>query len=143
MKQLTIIFVVAFAVFFLSDSSYSQDEGHYYTITTWKLKVPADGSGAEMNELFKEWYDNVTSKNDKVLSQKVLRHSSGSDLRDWVVITEYASWNDIDAAGDEQSRLVQEAWPNEDDRSAWFAKFGKYVVTHSDEILQERPELTK
>jgi hypothetical protein len=143
MKRLTLIFVLAIVVMLFSGSGIAQDEGHYYAITTWKLTVPADGSNAELNELFKEWYEKIVSKNDKVLSQKVLRHVTGSDMRDWVVISEYASWNDMDAAGDEQSRLVQEAWPNEDDRRAWFAKFGKYTVTHSDEILQERPELTK
>jgi hypothetical protein len=64
-------------------------------------------------------------------------------MRDWVVISEYASWNDMDAANDMQNKLIEEAWPNEDDRRAWFAKFGKYTITHSDEILQERPDLTK
>ena len=140
---LTTVLTIIAILFIYSSISFAQDEGHYYTVTTWKLKVPADGSGSELNELFKEWHDKIVSKNDKILSQKVLRHQSGADMRDWVVITEYASWNEIDAAGDEQSRLVQEAWPNEDDQSAWFAKFGKYALTHSDEILQEKPELTK
>jgi hypothetical protein len=130
-------------LFIYSSTLFAQDEGHYYTVTTWKISVPADGSNSEFNEILKEWCDNVVSKNDKILSQKVLRHQSGGDSRDLVVIIEYASWNDIDAAGDEQSRLVQEAWPNEDERSAWFANFGKYTVKHSDEILQGKPELTK
>jgi len=143
MKRLTQIFVIAIVAMLFSSIALAQDEGHFYSVTTWKISVPADGSNSELNELFKEWYEKITSKNDKVLSQKVLRHVTGSDMRDWVVISEYASWNDMDAAGDMQSKLVEEAWPNEDDRSAWFAKFGKYTVTHSDEILQEKPELTK
>ncbi|MCH9028309.1 MAG: hypothetical protein IH819_01580 [Bacteroidetes bacterium] len=83
------------------------------------------------------------TKNDNILSQKVLRHVTGSDMRDWVVVSEYASWNDIDAAGDNQTELVNAGWTNEDDRSNYFKTFGKYVVTHTDEILREKPELTK
>jgi hypothetical protein len=113
MKRLTQIFVFALVAMLLSGTALAQNEGHFYSVTTWKMQVPADGSAAELNELFKEWYEKITTKNDKVLSQKV------------------------------QSKLVEEAWPNEDDRRAWFAKFGKYTVTHSDEILQERPGLTK
>jgi hypothetical protein len=143
MKRLTQIFVFALVAMLLSGTALAQNEGHFYSVTTWKMQVPADGSAAELNELFKEWYEKITTKNDKVLSQKVLRHVTGADMRDWVVISEYASWNDMDAANDMQSKLVEEAWPNEDDRRAWFAKFGKYTVTHSDEILQERPGLTK
>ena len=143
MKQLTIIFVVMFTLILLSDNSFAQDEGHYYSITTWKLRVPADGSNAELNELFKEWYEKVTTKNDKILSQKVLVHRSGPDMRDWVIVSEYATWNDIDAANDAQNKLVDEGWPNKEDRKKFFDKFWKYVFTHSDEILQEKPELTK
>lgn len=145
MKRLFGALVLTLISFFFVFNSITiaQEEGHYYGITTWKLTVPADGSSAELNELFKEWYEKIVLKNDKILSQKVLRHRSGSDMRDWVVISEYASWNDMDAASDMQSKLVEEAWPNEDDRRKWFAKFGKYTLTHSDEILQEKPELTK
>lgn len=143
MKRLAQTFVLAIVALLFSGITLAQNEGHFYSVTTWKLKVPANGSAAELNQLLKEWHEKITTKNDKVLSQKVLRHVTGADMRDWVVISEYASWNDMDTANDMQNKLIEEAWPNEDDRRAWFAKFGKYTVTHSDEILQERPELTK
>jgi methionine salvage enolase-phosphatase E1 len=143
MQHLTKIFFVMFALILLSGSSFAQEEGHYYTVTTWKFMVPADGSNAELNELMKEWFDKVVSKNDKILSEKVLVHRSGSDMRDWVFISEYATWNDMDAANEVQNKLVDEGWPNEDDRTKFFDTFWKYVITHSDEILQEKPELAK
>ena len=130
-------------LFIYSSISFAQDGGSHYTITTWKISIPEGGSNSDLNEILKEWRDKIVTKNDKILSQKVLRHQSGADSRDLVVITEYASWNDIDAAGDEQGRLVQEAWPNEDDRRAWFAEFNKYTDMHSDEILVGNPELGK
>jgi hypothetical protein len=143
MKKLTFAFVLTFAVVFLSASSFAQEEAHYYTATTWKISTPEGGSNAEFMELMQEWYDKVVSKNEKVISERVFRHQSGSDMRDWVFITEYASWNDIDAANKRQGELVNEGWPNVEERSAFFDKFWKYVDTHSDEIYQGVPELAK
>ncbi len=137
--------IIAIALFcLLSGSAFSQDnEGHYFTVTTWKIEIPQDGSRAEFNELMKEWYQKITSKNDKVISERILRHASGNDQRDLVIITEYASWNDIDAAQDKQGELVKTAWGNEEGRKAYFKKFNKYSLTHSDEIFQEVPSWRK
>lgn len=142
MKKLTFTFALAITVVLLSANSFAQD-GSYYTMTTWKFMVPADGSNSELNDLMKEWHNKVVSKNDKIVSEKVLVHRSGADLRDWVFLSEYATWNDINEANDVQNKLVEEGWPDEDERKEFFAKFWKYVVTHSDEILQEKPELSK
>lgn len=142
-RSLTLVLAVMISLFIYNSLSLAQDEGHFYTVTTWKMMVPTDGSNAELNDLFKEWYDKVVSKNDKIVSEKVFTHISGADMRDWVVISEYATWNDMNEANDVQNKLVAEGWPNEDDRKEFFATFWKYVYTHSDEILQEVPALTK
>ncbi len=41
----------------------------------------------------------LQNMNPKYLSAKVLRHHWGSDFRDWVFITECATWADIEEAG--------------------------------------------
>ncbi len=128
---------------FFTTAGFGQDDGHYYTVTTWKLQVPQDGTRAELNNLMKEFSEKIVLKNEKVISEKVMRHISGADLRDVVIISEYASWNDIDAAGTRQNELLEAAWPNEDDRKTFFKTWSKYVITHSDEIYQEMPELAK
>lgn len=143
MKTIKSIFGGLLFMTFLFTTCGLAQEGHYYEITTWKLQVPQDGTRAELNDLMKEFAENVVFKNDKVISQKVMRHITGADVRDVVIISEYASWNDIDAASTMQNKLTEEAWSNEDERAQFFKDFGKYVVTHSDEILQEIPELTK
>jgi len=141
MKWLSQIFAIIIAAFLLFNSSSFAQDGHYYTSTTWKISTPGDN--AEFNAMLKEWHDKVVAKNDKIVSEKVLRHAYGNDMRDWVFITEYASWADIDAAGEVQNKLIEEAWPNKDERKKFFDTFWKYVVTHSDEIYQESPELKK
>lgn len=124
-------------------NSGSAQEGNYFTVTTWKLHVPENGTRTELNGLLKEFSEKISFKNDKVISEKVLHHISGADLRDLVIISEYASWNDIDAASNMQNELIDKAWPKEEDRNAFFKSWNKYVITHSDEIYQENPELTK
>jgi hypothetical protein len=121
----------------------SAQEGNYFTVTTWKLSVPENGTRAELNELLKEFSEKISFKNDKVISERVLHHISGADLRDVIIISEYDTWNDIDAASDMQNELINKTWPKEEDRNAFFKSWNKYVVTHSDEIYQEYPELTK
>ena len=130
------------AALFIPTSSAAQD-GHYYTVTTWKLQIPQDGTRAELNGLLKEFSEKVVFKNEKIISEKVMHHISGADLRDLVIISEYANWNDIDAAGTRQTELMEQAWPNEEERTAFYKNFNRYVITHSDEIYQETPELAK
>ncbi len=121
----------------------SAQEGNYFTVTTWKLSIPENGTRAELNGLLKEFSEKISFNNDKVISERVLHHISGADLRDLVIISEYATWNDIDAASTMQNELINKAWPKEEDRNTFFKSWNKYVVTHSDEIYQEYPELTK
>ena len=146
MKRINLLFVAVLAIVFsFSTNSFAQDkpQGHFYTVTTWKFTIPEDGSRSELDSLMTVWHDMVIVKNDKVVSEKVLRHYWGHDMRDWVFVTEYASWADIEAAGDMQGKLVEAAWPDKMDRKKFFSAFNKYAVTHSDEIFQELPDLAK
>ncbi|MBC8767961.1 hypothetical protein H4O18_08155 [Arenibacter sp. BSSL-BM3] len=143
MKTMKSIIGALIVIALFIPNSASAQEGHYYTVTTWTLSIPENGSRAELNAHLKEFSEKITFKNDKVISEKVFHHISGADLRDLVVISEYANWNDIDAASNKQNELMKTAWPKEEDRMAFMKSWNKYVVTHSDEIYQEIPELTK
>ncbi len=143
MKQIIkISAMIITTLFFFLNTTVAQ-ENHYYTITTWKMTVPEDGSNKELNELFKEWKDKIVAKNDKIISEKVLRHTMGSDSRDWIIITEYASWNDIGAANEIQKKLINEGWKSKEERQKYFKTFGKYGNMHSDEIYTSLKGLSK
>ena len=137
-NSLTIILVL-----FLIFGGDTVAQNHHYTVTTWKVYVPEGGSMTEFNSLLQEYYDKVVSKNEFIISEKVMRHLSGSDMHDWVFITEYASWNDIDAASERQDELFEEGWPDEKSRQEFNKKFFSYAKTHSDEILVEQAKLRK
>lgn len=140
MKSFAIGFIML--SFFINSAAIAQEEndGHYYTVTKWRINIPEDGSRAEFNQLMNEWTEKVTQKNDKIISERVLRHASGSDSRDMVIITEYASWNDIDVSQNTQNGLIEAAWPDEAKRKAYMDKLGKYFDSHSDEIYVEIPD---
>lgn len=144
MKRIsTVIIILALTIMF-SGNLFSQDnQGHYYTVTTWKIKSPDDGSRKEFMDMMKEWHQKVTLKNSKIISERSMAHASGSDMRDFVIITEYASWNDIEAANEEQNKLVEKGWPDKEKRKAFFKRFWQYAETHSDEICQGVPALRK
>lgn len=143
MKTTKILLTAIIATLMFSWNAAMAQEGNYYTVTTWKMHVPEDGSRAELTKLLQDFADKVVKKNDKLISQRVLHHIYGNDLRDLVVISEYANWMDIEAAGEMQNKLVEAAWPDETERAAWNKSFFKYVVTHSDEIYQEHPDMRK
>ncbi len=129
---------VLITFFFLSVNNFAQDnDGSYYTMTTFKINIPEDGSRAELMELMNEWTEKIVKENDHIVSERIMRHQSGADSRDMVILTEYKDWNGINAAADNQNELVNAAWADEEARKEFFGKFNKYFREHSDEIYVE------
>ncbi|MDN3724876.1 hypothetical protein QRD02_10815 [Aequorivita sp. SDUM287046] len=130
-------------LFLLSTSMIHAQDGPYYTVTTWKIEIPENGSNAEFNTLLKEFSQKVVAPNQHIVSERTMRHTSGSDSRDLVIITEYANWNAIDAAATRQGELISTAWGSDAARKEFFGKFNKYFLMHTDEIYSGMPELSK
>lgn len=122
-------------LFFTANIAHAQD-GPYYTVTTWKIEIPENGSNAEFNTLMKEFNQKVVAPNQYIVSEKIMRHASGSDSRDLVIVTEYKNWNAIDAAAIRQSELMDTAWGSDAERKEFFQKFYKYFLMHTDEIYR-------
>lgn len=118
---------------------------HIFIVTTYKAAIPEGGTAAEMDSLVSQFFRAVDKKNSKILSSKTLVHYYGSDLRDWVVINEYRTWADIEAADKISQKLVKKKWPNAKTRKEYFRKIAKYFsgFVHSDEIYMEKPMLRK
>jgi len=137
MKKLLSIIVVLFAVIILSGFSFAQ-EGNYYTVTTWKISIPAGGSDAELNKIMKEFYDKVASKNGIVVNEKVLQGSSISDMRDWVFIAEYANRNSIKTVSDiKKITSVDADYRNREERERFRDTFWEFAEIYSDDIFME------
>ena len=68
MKMFSKFFAIILVAFLLFNGSSFAQDGHYYTVSTWKISIPEDCSNAEFNEIIKEWYNKVVSKNEKYFS---------------------------------------------------------------------------
>jgi len=130
---LSFLFIVSFVI--INKTTFAQNDGHIVIVTTWYVDTPEDGSRAEYDSLSAIINEKVVSKNSKIISRYHLRHLWGSDSRQVVLITEYASMADEAAASEEGDKLFKEAFPNEEERKAFGESYRKYWNGyHSDEI---------
>jgi len=122
-----------------------QEKPHIYVVTTYKAVIPEGGTAAERDSLLSQFFRAVTKKNNKIFSSKTLVHYYGSDLRDWVIMEEYKTWTDIEAADKISQKLIMKKWPNDKKRKEFFRKIEKYFsgFIHSDEIYLEKPMFRK
>lgn len=139
-----LILVVSVCLLLFNTIAFAQEEeeeGHLFTVTTFKGVMPDGGSAAERDSLLMMGVE-LQKMNPKYLSAKLLRHHWGNDFQDWVFITEYATWGDIEAAADIDEKNFEKKWPGKD-FGEYLQAFGKYFPTHSDEIYRELPKYGK
>ena len=137
MRSLSIcwLLVVTFA---FSGMLYAQEEDpHVFTIVTFELLNPEDGSSAEFDSLGVLWEENVLKKNEFIISEVSMSHMWGDNSDDFVIITEFKSFADIEKSQNRNFELTQEAWPDKEERQTFWDAFIKYFGRHSDEIYQE------
>ena len=138
MRNVSICFLLTVA-FAISGMLYAQEEGpHVYTVVTFELLSPEGGSSAEFDSLGAFWNENAIKKNEFIVGQKVMSHLWGSNSSDFVVITEYKNFADIEKAQSRNFELIEEAIPDKEERGKFNKAFLKYYGNHSDEIYQGR-----
>lgn len=136
-NKISIIFPVVI-LFLMSTIALSQQkeekfESRYATITTLHGVVGADYE--EWLKVEKEYFEKVTSKIDILLEQEVLVRYFGNDLSEIKVINVFKNWSDIENVNNYRESLIAEAWPNLDDRNAFFKKQNSFYTNyHTDEI---------
>ena len=96
-----------------------------------------DGSVKEWKAIEKEYFDKVTSKNEYLIGSNVLMHMYTEDNSEVMFVKVCKDWADIEKASERDGELAKEAWPDKEERSAFFKKQSKYYTNmHSDEIYQ-------
>ncbi len=116
---------------------------HVFTIMTLYL-LPTDSAGrAERDACFKEYFEKLVMKNQYVIHEQSMIHYYTDDSREFVIIDEYASWDDIDKANDRVDELAKLAWPDSKKRQEFFNKFNSFFSYHKDAIYGEVPGMTK
>ena len=141
-KFLAFAFLLTISTFAFSqnEAAQSQDQEYqpvYITMTTTHWSGNPDTDFSDWLETEKKYFDNVTMKNDLILSSGVYTHYFTADNSEIVLVNVYKSWEDIEKANEVNQKLIEEAWPNEDERQAFFDKQASYYEPdHNDEIYQ-------
>lgn len=131
---ITIAIFVVLAFVVQTVNAQEKKSKNYFTIVQWKSVIPDDGTYAERDSLLNVMYE-AQKSNEKVISRKSMTHVYGDDAFDLVVITEYASWNDIMEAAKIDSKLMKDRFPDKEERAAFWKALSKYFDGHSDEIF--------
>lgn len=135
LTNFTIVGFIFFAILTTS-SVYAQDETRILVVTTahWNYHLE-DFSMDEWISVEKEYFDNVTNKNEFIESSNVLMHYFTEDNSEIKFANVYTSWENIEKAAKRNNELAEAAWEDKDTRDAFFKKQGKYYSNmHSDEI---------
>ena len=89
------------------------------------------GSVEEREALFNEYFNKVIMKNDKIISRRELKHYWSGSLGGGKIpvhnVTEYANMVDADNTSI-NADTIKKAWPDEDERKAFFEKRNKYIA---------------
>ena len=133
------LILLAVFVLCLSGTILAQDmEGNIVVVTTMETKSNPDGSIAEFDSLNQLFTDKVIKKNELMLSAKTLNHMWGNNNRDFLVMYEVKSWEDIPKANQKNDELFEAAWKTKEERKAFNKAWNAYFTgKHSDEIYME------
>ena len=131
--------LVFFFVLVSSTIMFAQkEEPHVITVVTIELLDPEDGSNAEFDSLNAIWVENAVKKNEFIVNSFAMSHLWGSNSSDFVVVTEYKNFADIEKAPSRNFELMREAIPDDEERAKYYKESSKYFGNHSDEIFQRR-----
>jgi hypothetical protein len=142
MKSYRILFIALFLAI-LAGNTYAQpaDQQSFVTVTTvhWNMENK-DFSMDKWKAIEKEIFDKITSKNEYVSSSLFLMHYFTADNTELKIVNTYSSWENIEKAEERGNELAKAAWPDKDQRTAFFRSEAAYYTNfHSDEIYTTLP----
>ena len=142
MRNASICFLLTVALAFSGMLYAQEEEPHVFTVVTFELLSPEGGSSAEFDSLAALWVENITKKNEFIVSEVTMSHMWGNNSDDFVVITEVRSFADVEKAQNRNIELLKEAWPDKEERQKFQDAYIKYFGRHSDEIYIERTSVS-
>ena len=137
-KLLSIVLVFSVCEKLMSQEESEQEfEPVYITITTTHWSDDPDTDFSDWLDTEKKYFENVTMKNDLILSSGVYTHYFTADNSEVALVNVYRTWGDIEKANEVNQELIEKAWPDEAERQAFLEKQGSYYsADHNDEIYQ-------
>lgn len=123
-----------------STEDYEDFSPAFILISTFHFTADPDIDLEEWKRVEQEYFDHVTNKNEYILGAGVHTHVITPDDSEVVFYTVYNSLSDLEKAEELSIELIHKAWPEEDERIAYFEKQRSfYTGIHSDEIVTSLP----
>lgn len=127
-------------ILFLSDiptataqANDEKNEPGFVTVTTLHAADHIDFESWKAVE--EEYFNKVTSKIDLIESHEFLVSYFSPGLSEIKVINVIGDWQDIATINEKRLELIEKAWPDEEERDAFFELQNSFYKTrHSDEI---------
>ncbi len=139
-RLIALIFVFAIALAPLTFAQTNETKPYYLTVTTFHRTGNPSVDFMEWKGVEKEYFEKVTSKNELIINSGIYHHYFTADNTELILVSGYKNWNDIEKAGERTKALIEEGWPNEKNRAAFFKKRASfYRGDHSDEIYKTLP----
>lgn len=129
----TMLLLITTTIFAQDDAP---TETKYYTVTTMHWNMDYENFDRDTwIAVEKEYMDNVTMKNEHVLSASYFLHHTSPDNSEILYVQGYASWDAIDKASNRDGELAREHWADSTIGREYFTKKNAYYSPlHSDEI---------
>lgn len=144
-NQKSLLLMLAVALIFnipVISQENAQDEFKpvYLTVTKGHWSNDPNVDYSDWLETEKEYFEKVTKKNDLIIGSGFYTHYFTPNNSEILFVSIYKSWDDIEKSNDVTSKLIEEGWPDEDERNAFFEKQQSYYSSrHSDEIYSTLP----
>ena len=133
-SRLLILFFLLFTTY-----SFTQiQESKVMVMNYYKFKFPDEVSVPEFDSLTNLYQKNVLEKNELLLSYKILRHWWGNRDKDFIIMFEVKSWNDVIKSSQRNQELFEENWNTQEDREKFNEAYNKYFdAKFPDETYRE------
>jgi hypothetical protein len=140
MKTLFAVLFMFVTFLCMNNSAQAQEaEGNVFVMTNFERAFPDEGSANELDSLATLYMDKVYgADNEYTVSCKAVRHWWGHNNRDFIVMIEVKSWDDITKAYERGNELFEKTWSTKEAQDAFNEAYNKYFTgKHSDEIYSE------
>ena len=129
------ILLFSVLVLFSATTLAQSDDASVVHVQTNKMIGNLGDDAEAFNDMLRRQSD-LVNKDERVLSNRVLRHNWGADSRDLVFVTEFKSLEDLFSFYNDMDSMFEKAFSKEQ-LDADNALYAKYVGHHSDEIYRE------
>ena len=141
---LTAVAVLSLWIINMNSTTAQTNANHLFHVNTWYMVPGLDSvAQAEKDATLKEYFEKVDKKNQYIVHQWSMQHYYTDDSREYVTVSEYATWADIDKANERSGELEKQAWPDAQKRKEFIKKMNSFFTTHKDAIYHGLPNLVK